>query len=152
MKLHQIVAFAFLLGIAGTSFGIDDTSENREAQVKRYFAVVPPSEMMGEMADAMSMNFPPSERAGFRKLLTEHFDIEALTSAMSDAMAKHFTADELAALADFYGSPVGKSAMKKMGVYMADVMPVIQSEVMRAVGLAEKEKADSNRRLPDINE
>ena len=43
-----------------------------------------------------------------------------------------FTTDELKALADFYGSPVGKSAMKKFGAYMADIMPVVQAEIMKA--------------------
>ena len=51
---------------------------------------------------------------------------------MTDAMVKHFTTDELKALADFYGSPVGKSAMQKFGAYMADVMPAIQAEMQKA--------------------
>jgi hypothetical protein len=47
-------------------------------------------------------------------------------------MVKHFTTEELKALADFYGSPVGKSAMQKFGAYMADLMPIIQAEMMKA--------------------
>ena len=43
-----------------------------------------------------------------------------------------FTTDELKALADFYGSPVGKSAMQKFGAYMADVMPAMQAEMLKA--------------------
>jgi hypothetical protein len=35
-------------------------------------------------------------------------------------------------LADFYGSPVGKSAMQKFGAYMADVVPAIQAEMQKA--------------------
>jgi hypothetical protein len=35
-------------------------------------------------------------------------------------------------LADFYGSPVGKSAMQKFGAYMADLMPVLQAEIIKA--------------------
>jgi hypothetical protein len=38
----------------------------------------------------------------------------------------------LKALADFYGSPVGKSAMQKFGAYMTDIMPVVQAEIMKA--------------------
>jgi hypothetical protein len=41
-------------------------------------------------------------------MLTSQLDVAALTKAMTDAMIKHFTTDELKALADFYGSPVGK--------------------------------------------
>ncbi len=58
--------------------------------------------------------------------------IAALTKAMIDSMVKHFTTEELKALADFYGSPVGKSAMQKFGAYMADIMPAIEAEIMKA--------------------
>jgi hypothetical protein len=66
-------------------------------------------------------------------MLTKNLDIEALTTAMQGAMVKHFSADELSALADFYGSPVGKSAMSKFGAYMAEVMPALQAEMVKAV-------------------
>jgi uncharacterized protein len=48
-------------------------------------------------------------------------------------MANHFTVGELNALTDFYGSPEGKSAMKKFGAYMSEIMPVIQQEMSHAV-------------------
>ena len=35
-------------------------------------------------------------------------------------------------MADFYGSPVGKSAMQKFGTYMADIMPTMEAEIMKA--------------------
>lgn len=70
----------------------------------------------------------------------KYIDINAMTKFMKDAMVKNFTADELKALADFYGSPVGKSAMKKFGVYQADVMPNIQAEIAKAQTKASQEK------------
>ncbi len=60
-------------------------------------------------------------------------DIEAILKSFKETMIKTFTADELAALADFYGSPVGISATKKMGAYMAEIMPVMQAEALKAV-------------------
>ena len=65
-------------------------------------------------------------------MLTSQLDIPALTKAMTDAMVKHFTTEELKALADFDGSPVGKSAMQKFGAYMADVMPTMEAEITKA--------------------
>jgi hypothetical protein len=65
-------------------------------------------------------------------MMTADLDIGALSKAMTDAMVKHFTTEELKALADFYGSPVGKSAMQKFGAYMADLMPIVQAEIMKA--------------------
>jgi hypothetical protein len=48
-------------------------------------------------------------------------------------MIKRFTLAEIDALSKFYGSPEGKSIIKKFGSYMADMMPVIQSETMKAI-------------------
>jgi len=57
-------------------------------------------------------------------------------------MVKNFTTDELKALADFYGSSVGKSAMQKFGAYMADIMPAMQAEIIKA-------QAKLNQSLPN---
>ncbi len=58
---------------------------------------------------------------------------DLLENLARTSMIKHFTADELNALADFYGSKHGASVMKKFGIYMADVLPSIQAEVQRAL-------------------
>jgi hypothetical protein len=84
------------------------------------------------MADKMAATLPPDQREQFKRMMTENLDIPALSKAMTDAMVKNFTTDELKALADFYGSPIGKSAMQKFGAYMADIMPVVQAEIMKA--------------------
>ena len=95
-----------------------------------------------DMADKMAANLPLDRREQFKRMMTADLDIAALTKAMTDAMVKHFTTDELKALADFYGSPVGKSAMQKFGAYMADVMPAMQAEMLKA-------QAKLNQSLPN---
>jgi hypothetical protein len=119
-----------------------DTPETRRREAERYLQATPPKAMFEDMADKMAMNIPPAEREKFKQMLTSQLDIAALTKAMTDAMVKHFTTDELKALADFYGSPVGKSAMQKFGVYMADLMPTIQAEIIKA-------QAKVNKALPN---
>ena len=109
-----------------------DTPENRRKEAERYLRATPPKDLFADVADKMSVNVPPAEREKFKASLTSSLDVDALTKAMTDAMVKHFTTEELKALADFYGSPVGKSAMKKFGSYMADVMPALQAEIMKA--------------------
>jgi hypothetical protein len=84
------------------------------------------------MADKEAVNLPPDQRDQFKKFMTSQLDIGALTKAMIDAMVKHFTTDELKAIADFYGSPVGKSAVRKCGALMADMMPTMEAEIMKA--------------------
>jgi len=96
--------------------------------------------MFEDMAEQMAKNMPPNEHAEFKAILMKHLNIEAVTQAMKDSLVKNFTADELKALADFYGSPVGKSAMKKFGTYMADVMPSVQAEILKAQAKLSAEK------------
>ena len=113
-------------------FSAPDTPETRRKEAERYLQVSPPKALFEDMADKMAANIPADQRDQFKKLMTTEVDIPALSKAMIDAMVKNFTTDELKALADFYGSPVGKSAMQKFGAYMADIMPVVQGEIMKA--------------------
>ena len=121
-----------LLMCAGSVLAVDDTPANRKTEAERYLEAVPPKEMFDDIAQNMAKSLPESQRDEFVKLMTAQLDVTAVSKLMLDSMVKHFTADELKALADFYSSPVGRSAMKKMGPYMADVMPGLQEEIMRA--------------------
>jgi hypothetical protein len=119
-----------------------DTPETRRHEAERYLQATPPKALFEDMADKMAANLPPDQRDQFKKLMTSQLDIAALTKAMIDSMVKHFTTEELKALADFYGSPVGKSAMQKFGAYMADIMPTMEAEIMKA-------QAKMNQSLPN---
>jgi hypothetical protein len=109
-----------------------DTPETRRHEADRYLQATPAKALFADMADKMAANLPAEQREQFKKMMTTQLDIAALTKAMTDAMVKHFTTEELKALADFYGSPVGKSAMQKFGSYMADIMPTLEAEIMKA--------------------
>ena len=97
-----------------------DTKDNRLREAKRYLKATQPEEMMEDMAKNMAQNIPESERQEFIDLMTKHLDMKSFEKLMTDSMIKHFTAEELKALADFYSSPVGKSAMKKFGLFLQD--------------------------------
>jgi len=47
--------------------------------------------------------------------------------------------NELKALADFYGSSAGQSAMGKMGTYMADAMQGVTVQMQKAVALTRQQ-------------
>ncbi len=111
MKQKLVLLLVLTLSAWSPVFSAVDTPETRRKEAERYLQVSPPKALFEDMADKMTI---------------------ALTKAMTDAMVKHFTTEELKALADFYGSPIGKSAMQKFGAYMADVMPALQAEVMKA--------------------
>ena len=134
MKKYTLAAALLLCLYSTPLFAADagDTPAARRAEAERYLKTTPPKEMFANLAEKTAMNMPPADREKFKQTMTSALDIDALTKAMLDAMVKHFTVQELKALADFYGSPVGKSAMSKFGDYMADVMPTIQAEMIKA--------------------
>ena len=134
------ILLVFLL--TTSAWAVDDSPERRKQEAARYMEATPPQALFADMAEQMAKNMPPEQRDVFKTTLTKHLDIAAISSAITEAMERNFTADELQALANFYGSPVGKSAMRKFGTYMADVMPAIQAEMAKAM-------AKTNREVPD---
>ena len=129
----------FLFAATPMAMAMEDSPQNREQQVDRYLTLVPPQALFADMMTKMSKAVPVAERDMFVSMMTKHLDFAAITKAMRAAMLKTFTADELAALADFYSSANGKSAMGKMGDYMSELMPVMMTEVTKAQMSVQKE-------------
>lgn len=142
MKQKLFVLLVLMVGAWSPVFSAPDTPEARRREAERYLQVSPPKALFEDMADKMAANLPPDQREQFKRMMTADLDVAALSKTMTDAMVKHFTTDELKALADFYGSPVGKSAMQKFGAYMADLMPALQAEIIKA-------QAKLNQSLPN---
>ncbi len=132
MKQKLVLLLVLTLSAWSPVFSATDTPETRHHEADRYLQAVPPKALFEDMADKMATNLPADQRQQFKQMMTKDLDIAALSKAITDAMVKHFTTEELKALADFYGSPVGKSAMQKFGAYMADLMPIIQAEMIKA--------------------
>lgn len=141
MKKYLIL----LLMFSGSLYAIDDTPENRSREAHRYMEATPLEPLFADMAEQAAMNLPPDQQDAFKAMLTRNLDHEAVSKTVREAMIRHFTAEELKALADFYGSDVGRSAMQKFGVYMADVMPYVQAEMMRAMNKTNRELSERNR-------
>ena len=113
---------------------VPDSPAARQTQADRYLKATPPKEMFAGMTKSITNSIPAGpQRDQMVKMLTTGIDMDAMSSAMKDALVKTFTAEELKALADFYSSPVGKSAMSKMGDYTAELMPVMQAQMMKAM-------------------
>jgi hypothetical protein len=91
------------------------------------------SRMMEDTYSEMSKGLPPAQRASFVADMRRVVKVENIERLAKASMVKHFTADELNAMADFYSSKHGASAMSKFGIYMADVMPILMQEIQRAV-------------------
>jgi hypothetical protein len=98
--------------------------------------------MMHDVIRESSTNYPEIYRGRYVNLMKKYIDVDVLERAMLAALVKNFTVSELNALANFYGSDVGKSVMKKFGTYMADVMPAIQMQVIKAQSDVERELSE----------
>lgn len=124
---------------SGPALALEDTPANRSAQADYYLRLVPPASLMNEMAAKMAATLPEDQRASFIAMMTKNLDINAVTALMRESMIKSFTADELKAVNDFYGSPVGKSAMAKMGDYMATMTPQLIAEIRKAATITQQQ-------------
>jgi len=142
MKHIQFITTALFLYFPLSA--IEDTEANRVKAADRYLAATPISELMTDMVEKMGENQPPEKQAWIKNVMTNLMDFKALEKIMKTTMTRTFTADELNALADFYSSPSGKSAMKKFGTYMAATMPPIQAEVMKAIEKSKTMMAEPN--------
>ena len=149
---YQILTAIFLCCFVFSAAALEDSTENREYHAKRYMDSQSSEEMFKDLAKNMAMNLPPEDREYFRNIILTYLDVSALDEANLKGLVKHFTADELASLADYYSSPLAKSAAKKMGVFMAEVMPTIQAEFFKAYGEMQKAEAEKNRSLSDVND
>lgn len=134
-----LVPALFLLS-ALPAVAIEDTPENRMAEANRYIEVSRLETLMADVSNKLAETLPPEKRAMFVSMMTKHLDMVRLTAATKQAMVQTFTADELHALADFQNSPVGKSAMSKMGNYMSLLMPQMMQEIQAAALKAQAEE------------
>jgi hypothetical protein len=116
----------------GATLYLPDTPETRRAAAQRYLAAFPVEDMLADTVRHMAQTIPESQRPEFVQLMTQMIRVDWLNRVMLDLAVKHFTVRELDALARFYGSPHGKSILKKMGPYMGEALPLIQAEVIRA--------------------
>ena len=111
----------------------EDTPQSRRQAAERYLKVVPPQELIKDTAENVATNLPEAKRGPFVEAMTKQLDLQKLNQVMIDSMVNRFTVKEINALADFYGSPEGRSVMKKFGLFMADVTPAIEAETRKAI-------------------
>jgi hypothetical protein len=132
MRIRRYLLPLALLGPALLASAAD-SEEERVAAARRYLDVAQMGKITDDTVNELAKSFPDDQREKFLKFMHDAVRPEVLEQAALASMVRVFTAEELNALADFFGSPVGKSAMGKFGIYMADVMPVIQQEMFRAL-------------------
>lgn len=130
------VGLALMLALpasAALAQGAGDAHADRVAAAQRLLKAQSMESLMMDIAAGMGAAMPEEQRAAFIDMIRNEFDITAVESAVMNSMVRIFTAAEINALADFYGSPEGQSIQKKMGPYMAEVAPLMQQAALEAM-------------------
>jgi len=115
---------------------LEDTPENRARLAERYFELVPFQDMMGEMGEEMASKMPPDSREQFLeywKSFNTSANITEIEAVAKQSLSKHMTTGELAAFVRYMEDPSGRSGMRKMKYYMADIMPILQKTTETAL-------------------
>ena len=131
MKLRIVLAVWFVV-LSSLSWALDNTPENRIREANRYIAAVSAKELFRDTEQALYHETALEQRQFLDDLISNYLDIPAIENLVRETMVKHFTADELKALADLCSTPVGKSAIIKLGVCRYELGPGMQDEFMRA--------------------
>jgi hypothetical protein len=139
VSFARLLCLGLFVACPFPAFAMDDTPQNRAQEAARYLQAVPPEDAAAGMVTNIAQSLPEQQQKAFAAAMQKNLNAAALKAAAQAGLVKVFSADELKALADFYGSPLGKSAMAKMGAYMAETAPAIEKEVDAAAGKAEKE-------------
>lgn len=137
--------FLSIFAVTTLAFALEDNVENRQSQAKRYLEANPPKTMAQELADQTVSLLPEAERKPYLDMLTKHLDVAVISQSMDAALVKYFTANELEVLANFYSNPDAKAAMAKMDLYTAEILPVLQAEMLKAQQKAFNSKSNQSK-------
>lgn len=141
MKSIKLIAVLFAACICLPSIAMaQDSPELRTKAAERYLKSVPTAAMLEDAFVSLAQQIPVDQREKFLQEIRSVVRVEFLESVSKEKMIKVFTADELNALASFYESKEGSSAMKKFGLYMGEIMPEIQKEMMQAISKLKSQK------------
>lgn len=114
-------------------FAQEQCTPEKVKAVVSYLEVNSIDEMMDQMLTEILKQVPRENQKVFSNVWRKSFDKNELKSVMSNGMCRNFTLKEIKALTKFYGSPVGKSVMKKFPQYMGELMPYLQTINQRAM-------------------
>ena len=118
--LYSLILFLLPLAISLADEDISDDQARLDA-AKRYVETVPPmSSLLNQNLLLLKNRFPDKDVQRIQHEIEKTFGSQRIEELMIKIFAKHLTVAELNALANFYGSPIGKSIMNKFGPTMAD--------------------------------
>ncbi len=130
--MKKVILCLAILLLPTLCFAGNSDSERLEA-AKRYAETTNFPKLFQEMTDGVARTLPPEKAEAFRSFMGSMVEDGALEKSTIILMAKHFTTEELNALADFYGSEMGKKILSKFGPYMTEVNLVMKEFMIKAL-------------------
>lgn len=118
-----------------------DPAEAKARLINEYFSYIPMKKMMEDTTREIARQVPADSRQQFIDTMTKNVRLEVLEQAARQSMAKHLTLPELEMYVEFIKRPEARSAMEKMKYFAADLMPVIQQELVRAIQATSSQSA-----------
>jgi hypothetical protein len=109
-----------------------DNEENRNAAAERYLQTFELTEMYERLAAGMVGKLPSQAKQILEAVLAGT-DQTILDNAMKESLVRVYTADELNALAAFYGTGIGKEISQKQDKFFAQMMPILVQALLRQV-------------------
>ncbi len=139
--MKKLILFIILsaLSIAIVADAQEPCSKEKSEAITEYLRVNSIDDLMDQMLVEIQKRIPPENRELFATIWKSAFDVKELKEKISNSMCKFFTIEEIQALTKFYSSPEGKSVMKKIPQYMAELMPYLQVINQRAMQKAMEE-------------
>ncbi len=109
-----------------------EIDKEKAAAADRYLETLDAKELFEGTFQALRERLPQQDSKIIVDRLAAEIRYDEVKTILRDAIAKHFTTEELDALAEFYGSDLGKSITKKYPAYITDVNTAVQMEAQRA--------------------
>jgi hypothetical protein len=135
------LALGCLLSSPGFAATEQDASEAKARLIDEYFSYIPMKRIVDETTLEIAKQVPAEKRQLFIDAMTQRVRVEVLEQAARQSLAKHLSVSELRMFVEFIKRPEARSAMEKMKYYMADLMPVVQQEMVRAIQAAPSQQA-----------
>lgn len=127
-RLFMASALLAVMAVNPNVSHAQDTTGNRLAAAERYADTFDFQSMMEQTVSQLAANVPPNQRQAYMAEMAK-LEWGWLRNMAITSMVQVFTTDELRALADFYGSPVGREIFSKFPAYMGALMPAMQQRL-----------------------
>jgi hypothetical protein len=127
------VALGVLSTLSLAAAAAADSAAERQAAVEQYLKAYPVAEALSDSVNTVARALPEEKRDRFVARMGQMLNAQQLEARMREALVRVFSADELNAMAKFYGSPEGQSVRKKLALYMQEMTPLIQDAMRGAM-------------------